>query len=585
MFRVVFPDFLDRTPIPLGAGISDNNAVIRRVDFSQALEFDLDSHGCGLLPAISVRAVLCRVGTGDNARGGLRIRERERGPRHPDSRGHIVPDTRRCCVIVPVTRAAERSVLRSPIRLLALRVLALGQAPQLERRWDILQAVQVDVGGIGHASQAAEPARRPPSSPSTWQPTSPTSPTSSTSTTSSTSPTSATSAVTAAGSTRTLRGTRSSSTGRRRPVACATRPTALRLLFALLSLAGLDRLAPHPRHTRHPGQPWHARHAAATKHLAHHLLRLEESDDKIANLTHTHARTTRDARPSRAVDDLRVAALPRSHRADNRKHPVQLTVVDLAEDLPVLRRAGEHAEQVADWPELADHHQLVNEVLESEPVAGDQLARHLGGLLLIERLLRLLEEREHVAHVEDPGRHPVRMEQVEVLELLAGGRENDRPTGELGDRQRRTAASIAVQLGKDHAVVTDAVEKRLRRGHGVLTDHRVDHKEDLVGRNGIPDRHGLAHHLFVDAKSACRVNHDHVVLANPCFLHRPARDGYRIAHAVAWLRREHGNPGPRAEHLELLDGVRALQVGGDQDWRVSLCLQPAGQLCRERGLT
>src|SRR6266498_2539680 len=78
MFRVVFPDFLDRTPIPRGAGISDNNAVIRRVDFSQALEFDLDSHGCGLLPAISVRAVLCRVGTGDNARGGLRIRERER---------------------------------------------------------------------------------------------------------------------------------------------------------------------------------------------------------------------------------------------------------------------------------------------------------------------------------------------------------------------------------------------------------------------------------------------------------------------------------------------------------------------------
>src|SRR5215467_3284136 len=48
---VVLTDFLDRAPVPLGAGVSDDDAVVGRADLSQALQLDLDSHGCGLLPA------------------------------------------------------------------------------------------------------------------------------------------------------------------------------------------------------------------------------------------------------------------------------------------------------------------------------------------------------------------------------------------------------------------------------------------------------------------------------------------------------------------------------------------------------
>src|SRR4051812_48725327 len=50
--RVVLADLLDSAPIALGARVRDNDPVIRLPDLAQALQLDLDSHDCGLLPAI-----------------------------------------------------------------------------------------------------------------------------------------------------------------------------------------------------------------------------------------------------------------------------------------------------------------------------------------------------------------------------------------------------------------------------------------------------------------------------------------------------------------------------------------------------
>src|SRR3712207_9057273 len=60
-----------------------------------------------------------------------------------------------------------------------------------------------------------------------------------------------------------------------------------------------------------------------------------------------------------------------------------------------------HAEQVGDRPHLADGHHLLEEVLEGEALAADELAGHLLGLVGVERLLGLLDEGEDVAHPED----------------------------------------------------------------------------------------------------------------------------------------------------------------------------------------
>ena len=86
-------------------------------------------------------------------------------------------------------------------------------------------------------------------------------------------------------------------------------------------------------------------------------------------------------------------------------------LLDLLLHLP---RAGQHAEQVGDRAHLADRHHLLEEVLEGEALAGGELAGHPLGLVGVEGLLGLLDEREHVAHAEDARGHPLGVEDVEV---------------------------------------------------------------------------------------------------------------------------------------------------------------------------
>src|SRR5215469_10740957 len=46
-----------------------------------------------------------------------------------------------------------------------------------------------------------------------------------------------------------------------------------------------------------------------------------------------------------------------------------------------------------------------------------------------------------------------------------------------------------------------------------------------------------------------------------------------------------GSPTLLPDHLQLVHGVRPLQVGGDEHRRVALLLQPQCELARQRGLT
>ena len=329
---------------------------------------------------------------------------------------------------------------------------------------------------------------------------------------------------------------------------------------------------------RHAGQ-------AAAEHGLHLLLALVEVRDQLRDFADGDARAVGDAGPAGTVDDLGVAPFLGRHGPDDGLGPVQVLVVDLGQQLAVLGRAGQHAEQVADRPELADHGQLLDEVFQGEALAGGDPPGQQLGLLPVEGLFGLLDQGQHVTQVEDPGGHPVRVEQVEVLELLARGGEHDRPPGELHDGQRGTAAGVAVQLGQHDAVVAHAVQEGLGRGYRVLADHGVHHEQDLVRLGGVPDRDGLGHHLRVDAGAARGVDDDHVLLAPPGLLQRLPRGLDRVADPVAGERRVHRHAGPLAEDLELLHGVGPLQVGGDEHRRVALALQPQRELGRQRGLT
>ena len=133
--------------------------------------------------------------------------------------------------------------------------------------------------------------------------------------------------------------------------------------------------------------------------------------------------------------------------------------------------------------------------------------------------------------------------------------------GDVPHRQRRTTAGVAVELGQHHAGDADAVAERLGGGDRVLADHRVDDEDDLVGVDRVADVGGLLHHLGVDAEPAGGVDDDDVAHRPPGVLDRVAGDLHRVADAVAGLGRVDLDAGPAAEHLELVDRVRALQVG------------------------
>ena len=173
------------------------------------------------------------------------------------------------------------------------------------------------------------------------------------------------------------------------------------------------------------------------------------------------------------------------------------------------------------------------------------------------------------------------MEGVEVGHLLAAGGEHDRPAGDRADRQRRTATGVAVELGEHHAVEADPVEEGLRGDDRVLTDHRVDDEEHLVGLDGIADVGGLLHEGLVDTEATRGVNDDDVVELALRLLDRGAGDVDGVAAAVAGLGGEDGHADALTVDLELLDGVGALQVCRDQQRGLVLVLEPERELGRE----
>jgi hypothetical protein len=133
------------------------------------------------------------------------------------------------------------------------------------------------------------------------------------------------------------------------------------------------------------------------------------------------------------------------------------------------------------------------------------------GLLLLEGLLGLLDQGEHVAHAEDAAGHAVGVELLELGELLARRREGDRPADDLLHRQRGTAAGVAVELRHDDAVDRQRGVERLGHAHRVLAGHRVDDEERVVGLDLLGDLADLLHHLGVDREAAGGVDDEHVL--------------------------------------------------------------------------
>src|SRR3990172_998564 len=109
--------------------------------------------------------------------------------------------------------------------------------------------------------------------------------------------------------------------------------------------------------------------------------------------------------------------------AAGRRDPPELAAVHRT-----LRLAGhtahtrDHLQQLADRTHLLELLHLVEEVVQREGVLA-QLLGEIRLLLGVEVLLGTLDEREHVAHAQDPPGQAVRVEALERVGLLAGAEE------------------------------------------------------------------------------------------------------------------------------------------------------------------
>ena len=134
---------------------------------------------------------------------------------------------------------------------------------------------------------------------------------------------------------------------------------------------------------------------------------------------------------------------------------------------------------------------------------------------------------------------------------------------------------VAVNLGEHQPSQADAGVELLGRPHGVLSGHGVDDQQGLSRGDGLLHGFQLIHQLVVDLEPARGVDY------GPSCV-RPLRPRDAVPGDLDGLRRGVFRVDLyvdlRAQDLELLDGGRALEVGGDQQRKLARLLQVAGHL-------
>ncbi len=139
--------------------------------------------------------------------------------------------------------------------------------------------------------------------------------------------------------------------------------------------------------------------------------------------------------------------------------------------------------------------------------------------------------------------------------------ELDRLAGDGLAGQRRSAARVRVELGEDHTVQFEPLVKGLGGIDGVLAGHRVEHQVNLVGLRRVGDLRNLVHERVVDRQPARGVEDDNVAIELAGFAHGVATNNDGVLMIALGV---HGHIELPAEHFDLVDGRRPLEVGRNQ---------------------
>jgi hypothetical protein len=173
------------------------------------------------------------------------------------------------------------------------------------------------------------------------------------------------------------------------------------------------------------------------------------------------------------------------------------------------------------------------------------------------------------------------VEALELLELLAGRCVEDRLPGHRLDRERRPTPGISVELGQQYPVELGPLGEL--RGHvdRVLSSHRVEDQQHVVGAGSLLDLGELVHQLLVDVQAPGGIDDERVGTIASSLVERPLGDVDGVALRALLVDRRSG---PLAHRHQLLDRRRPLGVTGSQCHALAVLRQELGELGAGRGL-
>ena len=279
------------------------------------------------------------------------------------------------------------------------------------------------------------------------------------------------------------------------------------------------------------------------------------------------------------IEQRRIFALGWCHRLNDGFDADKGVVVDI-DIFQGFAHARNHRGDIFQVAHLFYLLQLPHEIVEIEPIFGNFFGNsaRFGFVVL---LLCAFDERHNVAHAENAVGHALRVKQVDSLHLFARPDKFYRFVHHRANRKCRTAARVAIEFGEHHAVEIEAVVELFGGVHGILTRHRIDHKERFLRRNGFFDGFDFVHHLLVHRQASRRVDDNDVATIFFRLFYGVLRyfDGiFAVGFAIHW----HANL--LTHHAQLLDGRRAIDIAGHkQRIFAAFVLEHIGQFARKSG--
>ena len=161
--------------------------------------------------------------------------------------------------------------------------------------------------------------------------------------------------------------------------------------------------------------------------------------------------------------------------------------------------AGKHAEDLFERTQFLDLSQLIAKILQAKGVV-PKLPGHLLGLLFIEGFLGLFDEGQDIAHAQNARAHPIRVEDLQGVQLFADTDEFD------GARVTARMERAAPPRASPSSLVrmTPVMPQGFMEGAGdlyrILTGHGIGDEQDFHRLQNFLEAGQFGHQLGIDVE-------------------------------------------------------------------------------------